>query len=78
MQNEDPHRLGLLLLLLYLGHDIAFPSPTLTKAGTGVMHGEINACPELSRRRLFRRLKVYRRIYTFTRIDKLDGCFWAS
>lgn len=74
MQNEYPHRLGL-LLLLYLSHNIAFTSPTLTKVGTGVMHGEINACPELSRRRLFRRLKIYRRIYTFTRIDKLDAMF---
>ena len=28
-----------MLLLLYLKHDIAFPSPTLTKADDGAVHG---------------------------------------
>ena len=27
------------MILLYLNHDIAFPSPTLAKAGDGAAHG---------------------------------------
>ena len=30
-----------MIKLLYLNHDIAFPSPTLTKAGDGAVHGAI-------------------------------------
>ena len=30
-----------MIKLLYLNHDIAFPSPTLTKADDGAVHGAI-------------------------------------
>ena len=31
----------ILLLLLYLNHDIGFPSPTLAKVGDGAVHGAL-------------------------------------